>query len=218
MTVVFIICCDRGQGYSTKYCFVKISKAKLWFMLSKNEYKHFVWIYFIPNYFYFNFRRNVISLDDKTKMNIYSNTFYLTFFKTLFRDYIQSAISRLNIYLLVIYLLLFHWTVWPKYQHCKTPCTCESRKQFRWLKLSLNEHRRGDDRREGWEWRGVNRNEWLCSHHWLVSHSPPSAARSLDWQPALCRSDWLPFRPKGSKAHSESASPVETISEPWQHY
>lgn len=43
----------------------------------------------------------------------------------------------------------------------------------------------------------------VCSHRWPASHSPPSAAHSLGWQPAPCRSCWplsLPgWRGRGEK-------------------
>ena len=35
----------------------------------------------------------------------------------------------------------------------------------------------------------------VCSRHWPASHSPPSAAHSLGWQPTPCRSCWPPSLP-----------------------
>lgn len=42
----------------------------------------------------------------------------------------------------------------------------------------------------------------VCSHHWPASHSPPSAAHSLGWQPAPCRSCW-PLSPPGWRGRGE---------------
>lgn len=42
----------------------------------------------------------------------------------------------------------------------------------------------------------------VCSHQWPASHSPPSAARSLGWRPAPCRSCW-PLSPPGGRGRGE---------------
>lgn len=58
--------------------------------------------------------------------------------------------------------------------------------------------------------REKNNNIGVCSHHWPASHSPPSAAHSLGWQPALCRSCWPPsppgWRGRGEKQRETPSS------------
>lgn len=58
------------------------------------------------------------------------------------------------------------------------------------------------------EMQGNYRKIGVCSHHWPASHSPPSAAHSLGWQPAPCRSCW-PLSPPGWQGRGEKQCETE---------
>lgn len=101
----------------------------------------------------------------------------------------------------LVFLAAWLWPLTLDLNWAQTPLDWEVR---RWLIKGERGGSRGEETRlvqDNWRKIGV------CSHHWPASHSPPSAAHSLGWQPAPCRSCWplsLPgWRGRGGEKQRE---------------